>query len=170
MSDIMEATGLTKGGIYNHFRSKDELAAAAFSTSLERIRQRLDSSLDGIESASERLLAMMDVFASNVTDPSVAGGCPIFNTAVDADDTHPTLKALAASAMERWHSLVKGTVRKGISRGEFRSDADADSFATVFIASLEGAIVLSRIQGDHTPLNHVTAFIRREIQSLSSPS
>jgi TetR/AcrR family transcriptional repressor of nem operon len=164
IADIMAASGLGKGGVYNHFASKDEAALAAFDYSMTQIRDRLDGALEGKESAADRLRAMSDVFAN----PPVAGGCPILNTAVDCDDTHPALRDKAREAMDRWHTLVKGTVRKGIARGEFRPDIDADSFATLFVALLEGGIVLSRLHESSVHIDRVIAHLEREIQRMSA--
>jgi len=41
LSDIMEATGLEKGGIYNHFTSKEQLALEAFDYAFEMVQQRI---------------------------------------------------------------------------------------------------------------------------------
>lgn len=167
MTDIMAAAGLGKGGIYNHFASKDAAALAAFDYSVAQIRSRLEAALEGRESAAERLRAMAEVFAANVSDPPVEGGCPILNAAVDCDDTHLELRDRAREAMERWHTLVKGTVRKGIARGEFRADADADSFATLFISALEGAVVLSRLHDSRAHIDRVVTCLSREIDRMS---
>ncbi len=109
MADIMEATGLRKGGIYNHFTTKDELALEAFDYSVARIRERLDAALEGKTLTADRLIAMAGVFAEHIVNPAIPGGCPLLNTAVDADDTHPRLRERARDAMERWHTLVRGT-------------------------------------------------------------
>lgn len=167
MTDIMAATGLGKGGIYNHFRSKEELAVAAFDFSVALIRDRLDAALENKDTAADRLLAMAQVFALHVTNPPVPGGCPLFNTAVDSDDTHPEMRDRAREALDRWHNLVRGTVRKGIARGEFRPDIDVDTFATLFIASLEGGIALSRLNGTEVHIQRVLAAMAREIRNMT---
>jgi len=45
MSDIMRVTGLQKGGIYNHFRSKDELALEAFDFAVNRVQSEFMGAL-----------------------------------------------------------------------------------------------------------------------------
>jgi TetR/AcrR family transcriptional repressor of nem operon len=63
---------------------------------------------------------------------------------------------------------VKGTVRKGIARGDFRPDIDADSFATLFVALLEGGIVLSRLHESSVHIDRVVAHLEREILRMSA--
>ena len=159
LADIMRATGLEKGGIYNHFASKDDLALAAFDYALGLIKQRFARALDGKRHAVERLSAIISVFRDMIDDPPVPGGCPLMNTAIEADDTHPDLRAHARSAMDDWFGITRRVVAKGVERGELRADADPDTVATLMISTLEGAIMLSRLYAD-------PAHIRRAIAHL----
>ena len=93
MADIMRATGLEKGGIYNHFAGKNDLALQAFDYSIGLVRQRFAAALEGKRHAAERLLAVVGVLRDMIEDPPVSGGCPLLNTAVEADDAHPALRA-----------------------------------------------------------------------------
>src|SRR5947209_13729400 len=86
LADIMRETGLEKGGIYNHFSSKEQLALEAFDYAYELVEQRVRQALTGKKHAVERLVAILSVFQSIADDPPVAGGCPILNTAIEADD------------------------------------------------------------------------------------
>ena len=99
MNDLVRETGLEKGGIYNHFSSKDELACAAFDYSASLMRERFEAALASREGAIKRLFAIVDVLGCLADDPPVAGGCPILNTAVESDGAHPELKKRAAEAM-----------------------------------------------------------------------
>ena len=63
MSDIMRVTGLEKGGIYNHFGSKDQLALEAFDYAFGLITQRLREGLQGKTNAVDRLLAMAEILS-----------------------------------------------------------------------------------------------------------
>src|SRR5579871_1604518 len=79
LSDIMEATGLKKGGIYNHFGSKEELALQAFDYASACVSERVALLLTGKQTAVERLLAFASVFCDMTTNPPVPGGCPLLN-------------------------------------------------------------------------------------------
>lgn len=157
MADIMRATGLEKGGIYNHFASKDELALAAFDYAVGLISQRFEQALAGKRHAVERLHAITEVFSDTIINPPVPGGCPLMNTAIEADDTHPALRARACAAMDEWLGLVRRVVARGVERGELRPDADPEAVATHLTATLEGAIMISRLYGDQTYLRRTAA-------------
>lgn len=159
LDDITRATGLERGGIYNHFAGKDDLALQAFDYAVGLVRQRFAGALDGKRNAADRLMAIVGVFHAMIDDPPVAGGCPVLNTAVEADDAHPALRARARAAMDDWYGLVRHVVAKGVERGELRADADPDGVATVLISTLEGAIMMSKLYND-------SSHIRRAVEHL----
>ncbi|MEP6988184.1 MAG: TetR/AcrR family transcriptional regulator, partial [Chloroflexota bacterium] len=74
ISDIMQETGLEKGGIYNHFKAgKEELALAAFDYAVAHINHKLEMALQGKYHAVERLLAFAAVLESAFDDPELPG-------------------------------------------------------------------------------------------------
>lgn len=154
MSDLMRLTGLQKGGIYNHFKSKDELALEAFDFAVNCVQQKFMGALKGKRHAVDRLIAILWVYRHMLDDPLLKGGCPILNTAVESDDTHPALRARTQQAMDTWHHLIQRIVNKGIIRGELRSTVDAEVVSSILIATLEGAVMLSKLYGDVTHLEH----------------
>jgi TetR/AcrR family transcriptional repressor of nem operon len=149
MSDIMQATGLQKGGIYRHFESKEALALEAFDYAVGQMAARFTAALEGREHAIDRLNGVVDVFARLHDDPPVPGGCPMMNTAVQTDDAEsPALRDRARTAMDGLRTLIRQTVRKGIARGEVRADVDGDELATLMISTLEGGVAISRLYAD----------------------
>jgi TetR/AcrR family transcriptional regulator, transcriptional repressor for nem operon len=168
LADIMHETGLEKGGIYNHFASKEQLALEAFDYALELLQQRMRLALAGKINAIDRLLAIVSYFESIVDDPPVAGGCPILNTAIEADDAHPALRDRARRGMDSLRSTIQRIIVKGIERQEVRADVDADGCATIFIATLEGAVMLSKLYRDpihmHRAVEYVTGYIETNLR------
>ncbi len=61
---------------------------------------------------------MIRSFATFARKPAIAGGCPIMNTAIEADDTHPELRDRARASMTLWHRLIGRIVKDGIADGE----------------------------------------------------
>ena len=86
LNDLIRETGLEKGGIYNHFHSKEEIALAAFDHAVGLVAQRFGEAIGGKERALDRLLAIVDVFRDLAADQPLVGGCPVLNTAIEADD------------------------------------------------------------------------------------
>lgn len=165
MSDIMEATNLKKGGIYNYFTSKDEIAVEAFNYSYNKIIERFRSRLDNDTTSFDKLNSIIDVYASFLYDPVVKGGCPIFNTAVDATDNHPSLKEHAKKGIASLQKYIEIKVMEGIDNQEFRSDCDPFKIASLVIINLEGAIIMWRVQGTDTHMKLAVGFLKEYLES-----
>jgi TetR/AcrR family transcriptional repressor of nem operon len=170
MAELTRATGLEKGGIYNHFASKEALALAAFDYAVEVIRERFAAALLGKAGAAERLRAIVDVFADYIDNPPVAGGCPILNTAVEADDTELPLRARAQVAMSDLQKLIGSTVKQGVASGELRPEADPRRVAALCTATLEGAIMLGRLYQDPAPMRYAVEHLNGYIAALAAPA
>jgi TetR/AcrR family transcriptional repressor of nem operon len=161
MSDIMQATGLQKGGIYRHFESKEALALEAFDYAVGQMAARFTAALEGRENAVDRLHGVVDVFARLHDDPPVPGGCPMLNTAVQSDaPDSAALRDRARTAMDGLRTLVRQTVRKGIARGEVRAQVEGDALASLLLSTLEGGVALSKLYGDGVHLRRAADAMR----------
>ena len=166
MNDLMRETGLEKGGIYNHFSSKEELACAAFDYSAALMRERFEAALASREGAVERLFAIVDVLACLANDPPVAGGCPILNTAVESAGANPELKERAGEPMSGWLRLLGRIVKEGVRTGELPPDTDPRKTASVVLATLEGAVMLSRLCDDPAHMSRAVEHLKEHLRSL----
>lgn len=164
LSDIMAATGLQKGGIYRHFESKEELALRAFDHATAIMGERFATALREQRTAPDRLRAIIEVFRGLVADAPIPGGCPVVNTAIEADDGNPALRARARAAMDRLRAMVRRTVEEGIARGELHPGTDPDVVATVLISTMEGAVVMSRLYGDRVHVDRAAEHLERWIE------
>lgn len=164
MSDLMEATGLQKGGLYRHFGSKEELAVAALDFAIGRMAERFGRAVRQERDAVDRVIALCEVYASVVHDPPVPGGCPLMNASIDNDDGNPVLRARARTAMDGLWGLIERIVRQGRERGEVKPEVDAAEVATVVIGLAEGALMLSQLYGDSAPMHKSMAFLRRYLE------
>jgi AcrR family transcriptional regulator len=135
MSAIMQATGLKKGGIYNHFKSKDDLALAAFDYAVEQVSCRYVNAVKEQQGAIAQLTAIIHTFCTSIDEVEIQGGCPLMNTAIDSDDTHPVLRDRVQQAMTRWQELIVRVVERGIRAGQIRPSVDPDAVATILIST-----------------------------------
>jgi AcrR family transcriptional regulator len=133
LADLMEATGLKKGGLYNHFESKEKLAREAFDYAIVVYGQRFEEALAGKTHAADRLLAIVDIIRRSATDPPIPGGCVLLNAAVESDDAFPALRERARKAMDSWRKLVRRTVEAGLVSGEILRGVDAEQTASLLI-------------------------------------
>jgi AcrR family transcriptional regulator len=170
LDDLMQVTHLTKGGIYNHFGSKEALAVEAFEFGAGQVRERFQALLASRpRNTRSRLLALVEQFHSLIEAPLFAGGCILLNTAVEADDTNPTLRDRARFFADEWRSFITRTLTKGLELGDVRPGIDADAAATIIIAALEGGIMLSKLYDDPEHIRRAARHLEQYIESLLRP-
>jgi AcrR family transcriptional regulator len=164
MNDLLRATGLRKGGLYNHFDSKEKLALEAFDYSLRLHRARFEQALAGKTHAADRLLAIIDVIRSSATDPPVPGGCVIMNTAIESDDALPALRERARKAMDSWRKLIRRTVEAGLESGQIQPGVSPEETASLIISSLEGGVMLSKLYRDPVHVLRAAEHMSRHVE------
>jgi TetR/AcrR family transcriptional regulator, transcriptional repressor for nem operon len=167
MSELMTATGLEKGGLYRHFASKQDLAAAAFDYAWETVSEPRWRGLEDCTGSLEKLLLLVKNFVEQ-PPRTLPGGCPLLNTAVDSDDGNPMLRGKARAALDRWRAKVADIVRQGQQNEEIRGGVDPAAVAAIVIASLEGAVMMSRLEKTREPLHTVGAHLAEYLQTLKA--
>lgn len=165
MNDILDATGLTKGGFYGNFKSKEEVAIEAFDYSLGKVKEGIRFKIKQETTASGKLFAMMDFYHNYSIRPIIPGGCPLLNTAIDSDDTMPALKEKAALAMNELLESFKFIIERGIQSGEFYKNINASHEAELFFAIIEGGVMMSKLNNNPATLNRLLENIKIQIKT-----
>lgn len=165
ITDLTEATGLTKGSIYGNFENKDEVAIACFDHNRKQVYNILEPAIARETSFRGKLLSYIRIYDEFLQAPFPAGGCPILNTAIEADDTHPALKAKVADAIRIWKDKIAGLIESGIQAGEFKPGVNTEQFALTMIASIEGAIMITKATGK---LNYRAAILNSIENSINA--
>ena len=169
LSDLMRATGLEKGGIYRHFASKEELAASAFDYAWRETLEARIHDLDSIPNSVDRLKQLIANFVER--RGIIPGGCPLLNTATDTDDGNSVLRERARKALAGWRDYLVQIIRAGVKAREIRPGADAKKLATLIISSLEGAIMVYRLERDEVAMRAVRAHLENYLESeVRAPS
>lgn len=164
ISDMTEATGLTKGSIYGNFANKDEVALAAFDHNVKKVIAMIRAEMEKKKTVREKLLVYADVYNSPYGFPD--GGCPILNTAVESDDTHDALKKKVVDVILSWKDLIISLLRQGIENKEFKEIADPEQTALSIIATIEGGIMIARVTGRPHYRKQVLEHVEKMIRAL----
>ena len=165
MNDIMKATGLAKGGLYGNFKNKDEIAAMAFEFSYNRLKEDIASKVLPCRSALEKLYAILQYYRSYNVNSPVDGGCPLLNTAIDADDAYPFLKKKAKNALHEMLGVLQKIIEKGIREKEFRPELNVKKEAEIIYAQIEGGIMMAKLSDDVTMLNRMLDNLKQRIET-----
>ena len=168
LSDLMRATGLEKGGIYRHFESKQQLAGEAFEHAWKMAMDARFEGTQGIPNTVDRLKQIIRNFRDRRAG-LVPGGCPLLNTAIDSDDGNPQLRARARRALTWLLDHLQSIAEEGRKRSEVRSDVDSAKLATLIASTLEGSLMVSRLQRKEEPLDlachHLEEYLETKVRA-----
>jgi AcrR family transcriptional regulator len=167
MSDITEATGLTKGSIYGNFGNKEDVALAVFDYNYAKVSGVIQQRIRAAKTYHDKLMVYAQVY-DQFTRSSLfpQGGCPILNTAVEADDTNSLLKDRAAQAIQKWRRGVQNLIQAGVDAGEFREGLDIPRLALSIIAMLEGGIMISKVTNSQSCLDKIMNTVELMINEM----
>jgi len=167
LSDIQEATKLTKGAIYGNFSDKQELVIAAYNFNYSRLIATIEAIISKQSSAKEAIVAYVNFYVKNWKLVFQHGGCPIMNASVEADDYLYFLKDSVQESMKKLMGLLQQKIETGISNGEFNNTVNAGTYAAVFFATMEGCILLAKTMNDKKYLqlaaDRITLIVENEL-------
>jgi TetR/AcrR family transcriptional regulator, transcriptional repressor for nem operon len=144
IADILEATALEKGGLYNHFASKEELAMEAFDYAYGQIEAYFTKALLAAAPGLARVRAHIDAFERYGERPVIDGGCVVMNACVEADDALPFLRERVSNAFRAMRGVVQRNLARAVDAGDLRSDVDVEQATDFIVATIEGAVLLAR--------------------------
>ena len=166
MSDIMEATKLSKGSLYVHFDSKDVLAGAAVDHNMGLLEKKVMAAIGQQKGAKAKLFAYIDVFIDPM-NPPVVGGCPMMNFGTEVDDTNAPVRAKVNAVIEKSQEIIVQLIKAGIKEGVFRPDWNYKDFATMMFASIEGGVVIGKIIGNNSKMKVIARNLKQMINEQS---
>lgn len=166
MKDIMDATGMSKGALYGHFRDKEEIAVAAFQQAVQTVLVEVGRRTQAEKGVLAKFRQVIYFYKERILNPPVEGGCPIQNSSVDADESRPVLRKEVIRAMDAWQERIVRTLQKGMAAGEVRIDIDAREFAVNFISTLEGGIMMAQLYRDVRYFDNVARLLMQMVDGL----
>jgi len=166
MSDITEATGLTKGSIYGNFGNKEDVALAVFDHNLLKVSNIIQQRVKKATLYYDKLMAYAQVYDHFTQGIFPVGGCPILNTAIEADDTNALLKDRAAKAVLNWKKSIQELIQCGVSTGEFKQGLDDAQIALSIIALIEGAVMISKVTNSQSNMDKIMQTVELLISQI----
>lgn len=166
LSEIMEVTGLTKGCIYGNFENKDQIALAAFDYNFGLVNTFIRKKILDQENAIDKLLVYSDTYRDFLTKPFIIEGCPILNTAMEADDTHPLLRNKAIAALKYWQQGIEKIIANGIENNEIRPDVNGKEVSIVLTSLVEGGVMQAKLIGKSDEIKITMSFLENMIKGL----
>ncbi len=167
LSDITKATGMTKGAIYGNFNNKDAVAVASFEYASQKVLGDLRERIKSAPTAPDKLKAILSYYDSYLEEPPIEGGCPVINTSVEADDEHPQLREKAVATIQMIKDSLKKIILRGIDENQLRSGIDVDLYANMFYATISGALLIARVEGESHSFDQVRNGLEMQINAIT---
>lgn len=155
MSDLLDATGINKGSLYNTFKNKKSLFIHSL---LKYDRDVRRASMSGWAAMPDPVAAIGLMFDAMVDECSVdreKKGCFLVNTALDLPNLDPEIAEIVKAAMADIESFFSQQIRRGQASGQLSIDIDPDMAAKGLLASLIAIRVMARGVFDQTGLDAI---------------
>ena len=170
MADIIEAVGTSKGGFYNHFKSKEQLFREMLSTARKIWRER---NLYKIDDESRPLLKIQKLL-ENYRDRYLAdsknfpGGCIFVNLAVELSDQAPDLAKEVSTGFVRLGKMIKRLLDDEKKSGGIGRNVNTEDISNMIFSGLLGACVLYTSDKSKKRLNSTITSLIAYLQSIDS--
>lgn len=167
INDILAATGLTKGGFYGHFTSKEELWYAVYDEALRIWRNVV---FDGIPSASDPL-ERIHVFIENDIKKKLGnqvfeGGCFFHSMLVEFSGQSAALSSHLLQGFDQLAGLLCAWLKQAARQGLLKENLNLNAIARYIIIALNGAAALHAGSRDPAVLDQAAKELRFYIQQL----
>lgn len=144
LSDLVSATGLTKGAFYFHFASKEELALEVFRSKHEEWHGKVLAVLEREPRAIDRMVAVMRTVTELIeADPSAR----CVGRLADELSREPQLASIVNGQFEAWVELSTELLRRAQEEGDVRPDLDPAEVSEVAVAGFIGLEHVSGTRG-----------------------
>lgn len=164
MSDLTEATGLTKGAIYGNFENKEALALSAFEFNRNHLLSVVDEKLNVEGNSLDKLFSLIRFYRQYDVFTLPFGGCPILNVGVDAQNNNNQLSGAVKETIKEIEGKIALVLENGIKQGEIYLPVPPLQFAKQLFTMLQGAIAMSTMTRDRKYLVNTIAYLEQLVQ------
>jgi AcrR family transcriptional regulator len=167
IGQLAERTGMSKSGLFAHFRSKEVLQLATLERGRERFTDLVIRPTLSAPRGVARVRALLDHWLLWETQ-ALQGGCIFVSGSIEYDDQPgPVRDALVRSELD-WAEFIQTVARAAISEGDFRADLDTEQFAFVLQGLIYAFHHTSRLLGDPKAVAHARAGLEQLLDSAAA--
>ena len=154
--DIVQAAGVPQGSFTNHFASKEAFGLevidlyTAYSDAMVR-----ETLANEALAPLERVRAYVDAHIAMMQRDGMRSGCLYGNFSAEASNASEPIRTKVAAALAERQEAVATCLRAALAAGEVPATLDVEAVSSVVVSSLQGALLLSKVQRSLAPLEHL---------------
>jgi TetR/AcrR family transcriptional regulator, transcriptional repressor for nem operon len=151
--DIVQAAGVPQGSFTNHFRSKEAFCLEVLERYFTLVRDNIDKTLRNDSTAPlQRLRAWVDLQVLYLEQAGMRNGCLIGNFSAEASDQSEAIRQRLVEIFAEIHTSIVYCLRAAVAAGELSPATDCEELAHFLFASLQGAILQSKVEHSSVPI------------------
>lgn len=149
MDEVVRASGVSKSNIYYHFTNKEELLQAVVQYWIAQYESQVYILLSQRErSVEERVNSFIATLSAGIEGRNFEGSCPFITLYMQTPASAPDVKASISRFFRELQPMIEKLFQQGVDSGEFREGMDAGAVSSLFVAALEGSLVLAETARD----------------------
>ncbi len=169
IQDIMRETSASKGGLYNYFKSKDDIFLAVLKEARNLWRQRNLAGLDQIEKPVAKVKKLLENYRDRYLKDkkTFPGGCIFVTLSVELDDQNPVFSRALNEGFVRLKAMIKRLLDQGKESGELRADVNTGAVTEMIFSGMLGASVIYGTEKSSASLNRCINALIEYLDSLA---
>jgi TetR/AcrR family transcriptional repressor of nem operon len=148
LQDILSAADTSKGGFYNHFRSKEDLFYHVIDEARQEWRTKNLSGLDEIDDPVSKIIKLLENYRDQYLVDSVhfPGGCLFITLSVELNDQRPHLSQEITKGFVGLKNMIQRMLEHGKEAGQLNNNLDSSTVTEILFAGMLGASVIFGIE------------------------
>lgn len=170
INDILQATAVSKGGLYNHFKSKEDLFFAVLSESRKLWRKKCLAGLDQLEKSIDKVIKLLENYRDRyLTDyENFPGGCIFVTLSVGLPDQKPHLAHELNEGFVRLKTMIHRLLDQAQEAGEIRDDVSIEAVTEMIFSGMLGASVIYGMEKSNDNLHRVINSLSNYLRTISN--
>jgi len=160
---IVEDCGISKGNLYHHFASKEDLGYSVLDHLESEVHEAIARRMQTAHDPLERIEAVLDALARQQTASDCRGGCPLGNLAAELSDQHEGFRNRLAAIFALWCATVAVELAR-LQHRAGRTRSDLEGIARYLVAALEGSILMSKVTRDYGEVENAIVHLKRYVR------